>query len=121
MKAWIYKWLPICFGCHCRPDRSFFYKGQQLPLCARCTGEFFGILLGMVLIFFFRPPAWIPGLLAVPLVLDGTVQYFTAYESNNLKRVITGFLFGYALFTLAALICMAGFRHGRHLASQWKH
>jgi len=119
LKAWIYKWLPICFGCHCRPDRSFFYKGQQLPLCARCTGELFGILLGMVLIFFLQPPAWIPGLLLFPLVLDGSVQYFTAYESNNLKRVITGFLFGYALFTLAALLCIAGFRHGRSLTARW--
>lgn len=29
---------PIIFGCHRRPERSFFYKGRQFPICARCTG-----------------------------------------------------------------------------------
>ena len=38
------RWLPVFFGCHCRSDRSFFWKGKQLPICARCTGELAGIL-----------------------------------------------------------------------------
>lgn len=117
MIAWIYKWLPIFFGCHCRPDRSFFCKGRQLPLCARCTGELFGILAGLVLIFVWQPSVWVPAVLLLPLILDGVIQLKTAYESNNLKRVVTGFFFGYGLMTLAALLCISGFRFGYRLGT----
>ena len=116
MKDWLYKWLPIFFGCHQRTDRSFRYKGKPLPLCARCTGELLGILAGLLLIFFWQPPVWIPGILLVPLILDGGIQLKTAYESNNRRRVITGFFFGYGLLTLTALLCIASFRFGYHLA-----
>ena len=53
-KKWIYKWFPIIFGCHCRDDRSFYYKGQKFPICARCTGEFVGICFALICCFFFR-------------------------------------------------------------------
>lgn len=32
----------------------------------------------------------------LPLLLDGIIQLKTSYESNNIKRLITGFLFGIA-------------------------
>src|SRR5207248_1619105 len=28
--------------CHQRPTRSFFVHGQQMPVCARCTGLYVG-------------------------------------------------------------------------------
>ena len=28
--------------CHQRPERSFFVHGQQMPVCARCTGLYLG-------------------------------------------------------------------------------
>ncbi|MBR6959542.1 MAG: DUF2085 domain-containing protein, partial [Clostridiales bacterium] len=31
-----------------------------------------------------------------PMALDGTVQRFTDYESNNRRRLITGLLWGFA-------------------------
>jgi uncharacterized membrane protein len=33
------------FICHQRPERSFFFHGQQLPVCARCTGLYAGAAL----------------------------------------------------------------------------
>lgn len=37
----------------------------------------------------------------VPLILDGSIQKLTSYESGNIRRLITGILFGMALiFTL---------------------
>ena len=98
MKNFIYKFLPIFFGCHCRPDRSFFYKGQQFPICARCTGELVGIILG-IFVYFFNIPNIIVFLLGVPLIIDGFIQLLTSYESNNIRRLWTGILFGMA-FTL---------------------
>lgn len=36
-------------GCHQRPDRSFFFRGRQFPLCARCTGVLLGYFLAIPL------------------------------------------------------------------------
>ena len=33
----------------------------------------------------------------LPLIADGTLQRLTSYESNNIRRLITGILFGIAL------------------------
>lgn len=100
MVTWLYRWLPRIFGCHCKAERSFFYKGKQFPICARCTGELVGILLSSVVCIFYRlcAPACI--LLMIPMIIDGFVQMFTKYESNNRRRFLTGLLFGYALMTL---------------------
>lgn len=35
-------------------------------------------------------------IMVLPLLLDGVIQLRTHYESNNIKRVITGILFGMA-------------------------
>ena len=37
------KWVSLMeyghkIGCHQMPERSFFYKEYQFPVCARCTG-----------------------------------------------------------------------------------
>ncbi|HJB51594.1 MAG TPA: DUF2085 domain-containing protein, partial [Candidatus Oscillibacter pullicola] len=43
LRRWLWRWLPIIFGCHCRPDRSFHFRdGTPFPICARCTGELAG-------------------------------------------------------------------------------
>ena len=34
--------------CHQRPDRSFFWAGHQLPVCARCTGLYLSALTGVL-------------------------------------------------------------------------
>ena len=34
--------------CHQIPDRSFFWDGHQLPVCARCTGVYLSGVLGLV-------------------------------------------------------------------------
>ncbi len=102
--GFFYRWLPRVFGCHCRADRSFFFRGRQLPLCARCTGELAGILLAIPGgLFWGFPPAWICGLLLVPLAVDGFIQALTPYESTNSRRLVTGVLFGFGLAALFAL------------------
>ncbi len=111
-KAWLYKWLPIFCGCHCRPDRSFFYKGEQFPVCARCTGELGGILLALLTWRLCRPgPVWSAALL-LPLAADGVIQLRTAYESRNRRRLWTGLLFGYGLANLLFLSAAWVFRQG---------
>ena len=63
---------------------------------------------------------WLPGatasfVLLLPLIADGFLQLKTPYESTNLRRVITGFLFGYGLFSLFLISTVAAFQFGYHL------
>ena len=44
-------------GCHQMPERSFFYKGYQFPVCARCTGLMAGYLLG-IFVYFLKIINW---------------------------------------------------------------
>lgn len=109
----IVKWLPRVFGCHQRPDRSFFIKGKQFPICARCTGELIGILVTPFLYWKLRKVAiWVFFIMLVPLIIDGVVQAKTKYESNNIKRLLTGVLFGVGLTTLFFLSTEYCFRIG---------
>ena len=120
MKAWIYRWLPILCGCHCRDDRSFHWKGRRFPLCARCTGELFGLIFGAATFAFFHPGAPLSALLLLPMIVDGAVQAATAYESTNPRRFVTGALFGYGILCLFLLSSIAVFRLGLAVGAQWK-
>ena len=91
------RFLRIFFGCHARPDRSFYFRGKQFPICARCTGELIGMLAGIpIVVCFGYPHFWLVCLMMFPLVVDGFTQRLTTYESNNLRRLWTGILFGIA-------------------------
>ena len=114
-QRWIF-WMEFCgkyARCHQMPERSFFLGSYQFPLCARCTGIMLGRVLAVLLFPFLNIPVpfapfVIPlevslivlPLLLLPLAIDGLTQRFTKYESNNLKRVITGILWGYSTVTL---------------------
>lgn len=118
MKIFLYKWLPIVFGCHCRSDRSFYWKGKQFPICARCTGELIGIVFCPIsMLVFSCSPIWCLFLM-VPMILDGSIQLLTQYESSNIKRVITGILFGYGLIRFFFYTNVWAFQYGCRLAEQ---
>ena len=92
------EWCKKYCGCHQMPNRSFFIKGYQVPICARCTGIALGHLIALI-VMPFHTFSFKIAVLILPLAVDGTVQYFTNYESNNLKRIITGFLYGFAFMS----------------------
>lgn len=95
-----YKWLPVIFGCHCRPDRSFYFKYKKFPICARCTGELIGMIFSPFIFHLYNPSIIYNLVLMIPMILDGSIQLLTNYKSNNLKRFFTGLFFGYALCNL---------------------
>jgi len=115
LTAWLYKWLPIVFGCHCRDDRSFHWHGKKFPICARCTGELIGIFAFLFSCFFYMPPLWSSFVLMVPLVVDGFTQRLTRYESTNPRRLVTGILFGYGLTAFFVMTNHMAFRFGYNL------
>ncbi len=91
--------------CHQRPDRSFFWKGKQFPVCARCTGVHIGYLSLPVFPLLATSFGWAISLaLIVPAFLDGLLQGLTSYESHNYLRLITGILAGLGAMSLIAVI-----------------
>jgi uncharacterized membrane protein len=91
--------------CHRIPSHSFMIDGRSMPLCARCSGMYLGVLLGMVIQFtrgkhrggFSRKWLIALGLLAVLFVVDGLNSFGglvlgrdLLYPAQNWLRVITG-------------------------------
>lgn len=101
--------------CHQMAERSFIWQGHQMPLCARCTGIYTGVLLAFGFYFFRKRMAGNKPFLTSQLVLsamailllgaDGFFSYMGIWHSNNLLRVVSGTVMGVAL---PGLILLAG-------------
>lgn len=110
--------------CHRIDERSFHIGERQLPLCARCTGEFYAAGISLLFFAFVSPkksgmPGW---KLGAPLVffllafgLDGVNSYVyllkqtsqgaldyipNLYMPNNTLRLFTGSGMGIALASI---------------------
>lgn len=77
-----------------------------------------GMLALLVSCWFYLPPAWIAGLILIPLIVDGFCQMFTHYESTNRRRLLTGILFGYGFAALLAISWLAVFWYGFRLGQR---
>lgn len=91
-------------GCHQLPERSFFIKDRQFPICARCTGVGIGYLAGLISFMFIKPGVIIPILFCAVMFVDWLIQYLNILKSNNIRRLITGLLCGYGLMSLSLLL-----------------
>lgn len=85
-------------GCHQMPERSFFLRGYQLPVCARCTGVIIGEIVEIVLLIakIKMNIFWAIALLLV-MGIDWFIQYIKWIPSNNHRRLITGLLRRYRI------------------------
>lgn len=89
-------------SCHQIPERSFFIKSYQFPICARCTGLYLGYIIALFnlikskKVFKFKASV----VFIVVMAIDGLGQLFKFFESNNKRRFITGFLSGIASISL---------------------
>lgn len=102
------------FFCHRLPERSFFIKGNQFPICARCTGILLGYFLGVLwLIMGYSNKISIEILFFIPLLIDGFGQYKGKWISTNPRRFFTGILAGIATILLAKSIAALGYSHGK--------
>ena len=109
--------LNYMFFCHRLPERSFFYKGKQFPLCARCTGMLIGYFLGIIYLFLNNQVNFILiGLLFIPMAIDGVGQYYGYWISTNFRRLLTGILGGIATLLLISTAITFGFESGQTFA-----
>ena len=100
--------------CHRITDRSFAIAGRQLPLCARCTGMYLGVILTFAVLGLAGRRRWsmLPPLRVILVLLvlvafmaiDGINSYSHffpnlphAYEPRNWLRLITGMGAGLAM------------------------
>lgn len=85
-------------GCHQMPERSFFYKGYQFPVCARCTGVIIGEIITIILLLFrIKVHVTTAILLLFIMGIDWFVQFINLLQSNNIRRLITGISGGIGL------------------------
>ncbi len=85
-------------GCHQMESRSFFFKGYQFPVCARCTGVILGELIALFLVLINLKINLIQSMLLLLIMgLDWFLQYVKIAESNNGRRLLTGILGGLGL------------------------
>lgn len=91
--------------CHRKPERSFFWKGKQFPVCARCTGIHLGYFTFPLFLFnLFTLNIWWTIALILPTYIDGCIQSFFNRESTNFYRVTTGLMAGIGTMSLVAII-----------------
>lgn len=98
-QIWI-KWMDFGqrIGCHQMPERSFFYKNYQFPVCARCTGVIIGEIIAILLIIFsVKINALMSFILLMIMGFDWSIQFINVLESNNIRRLITGISGGIGL------------------------
>ena len=85
-------------GCHQLPRRSLFIKGYQFPICARCTGVIIGEIIAIILILCkIKINIWTNIIFLTIMGIDWFIQFINILESNNIRRLITGFLGGFGL------------------------
>ena len=101
IKAWVLLMrLGAMTGCHQLHERSFFLGGYQFPVCARCTGLFFGQIAGIAMLFWLLQCS-IPllvlfaGISVALLGIDGFFQLKGIWVSTNFRRLATGLLCGF--------------------------
>lgn len=110
------KVLHYMFLCHRIPERSFFYKGKQFPICARCTGILIGYLFGIIYIILSKKMHILFELsLLIPISIDGLGQLYGYWTSNNTRRLLTGILAGIATVGFFRVAMVLGLNTGRYI------
>jgi uncharacterized membrane protein len=88
-------------GCHQMPERSFKAGAYVFPVCARCTGVFFGQLSAVILAVFGMVCTYYIAVSMLAIMgIDWLIQKTGVRESTNIRRLVTGVLGGFGLFSI---------------------
>ncbi len=87
-------------GCHQMPERSFFYKKYQFPVCARCTGVILASIITMPIFFIRKLNIFIALFMSSIMFIDWFLQFINVKPSTNRRRFITGIIGGIGWSTI---------------------
>ncbi len=99
---------PLCNG---KAERAPHIWGKCFVLCWRCTSLIFSMLLCSCLCCFFTGAMHVElqihgaiyaGILILPTLIDGILQYVFHIESTNMRRALLGCISGIGLWLLAS-------------------
>ncbi len=119
--GWVYAVGDV--ACHQKVERSFTLAGNEMPFCARDVAIYSTIAAGLAACI--RPksaamraavlmPWWGYFALLAPIAIDGGGQDVLGWESDNLRRIVTGSLAGLAVaFALAFIVYEGRFAWAR--------
>ncbi len=81
--------------CHQNPERSFIISGYQFPLCARCSGIYFFMLLGIVISILLLKKINI--VLPILIIISISLNFITFVDGfdSNFMRLILGSILGF--------------------------
>lgn len=90
--------------CHRMAERSLFFDGMQMPLCARCTGIYTGVFFAFCFFFlkkrmqggkpFSMAQILLTAAAILPVGIDGVGSYLGFWESSQWMRICSGALVG---------------------------
>lgn len=107
--------------CHQRPERSFFVAGQQLPVCARCTGLYLSAALGLVTWLILRASGGrrtidprlartVFILAALPTLVSLATGTLGLWDGSNLTRAILAVPLGATAGAIVAAVAVKDLR-----------
>lgn len=115
------------FICHQIPSRTFHINGEPFGVCSRCSGIYFGLLVGVLIYPLWRriesiePIARIWLFLSlIPVGIDWSLTVFGIWENTFTSRFITGLILGIACATFivpAAVEILRNLTYRRHASA----
>ena len=108
--------------CHQIPERSFFWDGHQLPVCARCTGLYASAAVGLAAWFVLKLARRRPMpmrsdlavraivLAAVPTALSWTSGVLGLWDGTNLTRALLAIPLGASAGAIVAAVATKDLR-----------
>lgn len=104
-----YTWIKLMNffskSCHQIPERSFFIKGYQMPICSRCLGVYISSLFAIIYFFKRKTHYFSSFIMSFIMFFDWFIQFLNIKKSTNLRRLITGLIggFGFTILNLKFL------------------
>jgi uncharacterized membrane protein len=102
-RGWGMQWrLVFRLVCHGIPSRCLLLFGVPMPICARCTAIYGGLIIGALLASLLpemreTTARIVVAAAALPMAIDGGTQLIRLRESTNALRLETGLVAGIAI------------------------
>ncbi len=86
--------------CHQFDERSLHINEHKMSVCARCSGIYFGFLIGVLVVPLFKMVkiknfTYTLVFILSPMIIDISLDFLGIHQSTLLTRTLTGLMFGF--------------------------